>query len=562
MRKCDKMKADQLFINGKIHTLEREDTIHHALVVHKGIIVFVGEEKEALQKYTAKEVIDLKGKLLLPGLGDSHIHLYAYAKTLTMVDLSPAKSREDLVDLLRKKAEKTPKGMWIQGTNFDQTKWFDSEELPTKNDLDRATKDHPIWIKRVCLHTSVANTLAMEMVKEQNPEIFTGQGSIQGLIGRDDRGCLNGIFREQAGEIVDRFIPDPLEDWTLRREVLSQTLQRASSLGMTMMHTYGAKIWKYKESLEDYRALEKEGLLPLRVTVYSDTWTMGESAEKNTKNNPEQKVRYGGYKMFCDGSLGSRTAKLFESYEDDPGNDGVLTISPERLKEELYQSDQKGRQTAIHSIGDKALECVLDAIDDTLQRSREDAMTREERERRLPFRIIHAQLAGPDQIRRMKTLPVILDIQPSFLMTDLYWIEDRIGKKRAKDSYPWKSYLQAGLMVTGGSDCPVEDFSPWKGMYAAVTRKDENHPERPGFHPEEKLSLYQALCLFSKNIPYATGEEGTQGTLEVGKYADMMVLDRDIFNDKPETLLEVQVEKTYLAGEEVFSRDSEQRTAL
>lgn len=543
-------KVDKLFVNGKIYTLEAEGVFQEALAVKDGKIVFVGDTDEAQAQFEADEVIDLEGKVMLPGMADSHMHFFAYCQTYTTVDLGEAKTKAEAIRLLAEKAKTTPEGQWIKGSNFDQSKWSDADDLiPTRHDLDQASTKHPIVIKRVCLHTAVANTAALEKAGIGKGYVFGDGGTVE----LEEDGYPNGILREQAPKIYDELIPDPMQDPEIRKETMLKGLAKASSYGMTGIHTYAAEIWKYTEDFDDYLNLDREGKLPLRVTIALDQLYNKPYLSKKAMEDPYRKVQYGGYKIFCDGSLGSRSAKLFAPYDDDPTTDGILVQTQDELNEKVLKGYEMGLQPAIHCIGDKGLENVLTAIEYTLEESRKKGMTQREQDDRLPFRIIHAQMSQPELLERMSRLPVVLDIQPSFLVTDLHWIEDRVGEARANWSYQWKSYQEAGLRLLGGSDSPVEDFSPWYGMFAAATRKDMQLWPEEGYHPEEKVSIYDAVCMFSKNIPYATGEEDYLGTLEEGKFADMIVIDRDIFERPAEDLLNVKVEKTYLAGNEVYS---------
>lgn len=266
------------------------------------------------------------------------------------------------------------------------------------------------------------------------------------------------------------------------------------------------------------------------------------------------KVCYGGHKIFSDGSLGSRSAKLLVPYSDAPDTDGILVQSQQELNEHMLKAYEMGLQPATHCIGDKGLDCVLTAIEYTLEKSREHGMTAREQADRDPFRIIHAQMATDDMIRRMQKLPVVLDLQPVFLETDMHWAVERIGPERAAYSYRWETYRKAGLILTGGSDCPVEPFSPWLNIYTAVARKDFHHCPEGGYQPEEKMSVYDAVCMFTKNLHYAAGQDAVLGTLEPGKFADMVVIDRDIFKIPADEIMDIQVEKTYLAGREVYSK--------
>ena len=546
-----KLTADKIFINAKAYTLEAEGVIKEAIVIKDGKFVFVGTTEEALERYEAKEVIDLEGKTVLPGMGDSHLHFFAFCQTFTTVDLGGAKSKKEAIERLAAKAAETPEGEWIKGSNFDQSKWDDCEDqLPTKEDLDMASTKHPIVIKRVCLHTAVANTMALS-------KAGIGKGydfGVGGTVVLDEDGMPNGIFREQASKIYDELIPDPFLIPENKKKYMKKGFDLAVQYGLTMMHTYAAEIWKYSEDINDYIELNRKGELPVRMTVCLDYFYDKPFVTKAEREDPFRAAQFGTFKIFSDGSLGSRSAKLFEPYDDDPTTDGILVISQEDLNERMLKGYEMGLQPAIHCIGDKGLDVVLTAIEYTLEKSREHCMTQREQDDRLPFRIIHAQMANPELIERMAKLPVVLDIQPSFFLTDLHWIKDRVGEKRANMSYTWKTYQEAGLMMTGGSDCPVEMFSAWNGIYSLVARKDlDGYPEG-GVQPEEKLSVYDAVCMFSKNIPYANGEQDLMGTIEAGKFADMVVIDRDIFNIPEDELKDVQALNTYLAGNETYRR--------
>lgn len=543
------IRADKLFINGKIYTMEAEGVCKEALATRDGVIVFTGTCTEAEACINADETIDLKGKVMLPGFTDSHLHFFAYCQTKTTVDLSTCRSKEEALSLLKEKAKNTPKGEWIRGNNFDQSKWADSDDrIPTRHDLDLASTDHPIIMKRVCLHTCVANSLALEKAGLGKNFDF-GEG---GKVELDEDGMPNGIIREQAIRIYDELIPDPTKVPETKDRLMKEALHEASSDGITSIHTYAADIWKYTEDFDDYLNLDRAGELPLRVSIYLDTLYNKPYLTRKALNDPYRKVQYGGYKIFCDGSLGSRSAKLYEPYTDDPSTDGILVQTPQELNEKMLKAYEKGLQPATHCIGDRALELVVDAIEYTLEKSREHGMTEREINDRLPFRIIHAQMAKPEVIDRMAKLPVVLDIQPTFFCTDLHWISERVGEERAKTGYLWKTYIDKGLMLAGSSDSPVEDFRPFIGIYASVVRKDlDGYPEN-GCQPEEKISVYDAIAMYTKNPHFATGDEDVLGTLEEGKFADLIVTDQNPFEIPPDDLKDVKVIRTYLAGNEVF----------
>ena len=537
---------DKLFINGEIYSMKKEGEKFQSLGVKDGKIIFLGTDEEG-KNISSKELIDLKGKMMIPGMADAHLHLYAYCQNLTFVDLSKVHNINEMINLMKEKIKNVKKGDWVKGVNFDQSKWKENR-FPTLEEMDSISKDNPIIIKRCCLHAVVANSKALEMASiGKNYQAGSG-----GIVELDKDGMPNGILREQSTKVFDDILPDPLKDIEVQKKIMQDVLNDMSSKGITTIHTYAAKIWQYNEDINIYKNFEKEGKLPLRVTVCIDELFEPEILTKEKLNNPYRKVQLGAYKIFSDGSMGSRSAALKEPYSDDPENSGFMLFTQEELNNKILTGYEHGLQPAIHAIGDRALDMTLSAIEYTLKTTKEKGMTDEEQKKRLPFRIIHVQMIDDDLLERMKKLPLVLDIQPIFLCTDLHWIEDRIGKERLKGSFALKTMEKAGLIQTGGSDCPVETYEPLKGIYAAVTRQDMEGYPTEGFLPEERLSVYEALCMYTKNVPYATGQESVLGTLEIGKFADLTVLEKNLFKIDKKEIKDVKVEQTYVAGNCVF----------
>ena len=537
---------DKLFINGEIYSMKKEGEKFQSLGIKDGKIVFLGTNDEA-KNVSSKELIDLKGKMMIPGMADAHLHLYAYCQNLTFVDLSKVHDINEMTSLMKEKIKNVKKGDWVKGVNFDQSKWKENR-FPTLEEMDSISKDNPIIIKRCCLHAVVANSKALEMASiGKNYQAGSG-----GIVELDKNGMPNGILREQSTKVFDDILPDPLKDIEVQKKIMQDVLNDMSSKGITTIHTYAAKIWQYNEDINIYKNFEKEGKLPLRVTVCIDELFEPEILTKEKLNNPYRKVQLGAYKIFSDGSMGSRSAALKKPYSDDPENSGFMLFTQEELNNKILTGYEHGLQPAIHAIGDRALDMTLSAIEYTLKTTKEKGMTDEEQKKRLPFRIIHVQMIDDDLLERMKKLPLVLDIQPIFLCTDLHWIEDRIGKERLKGSFALKTMEKAGLIQTGGSDCPVETYEPLKGIYAAVTRQDMEGYPTEGFLPEERLSVYEALCMYTKNVPYATGQESVLGTLEIGKFADLTVLEKNLFKIDKKEIKDVKVEQTYVAGNCVF----------
>ena len=537
---------DKLFINGEIYSMKKEGEKFQSLGVKDGKIIFLGTDEEG-KNISSKELIDLKGKMMIPGMADAHLHLYAYCQNLTFVDLSKVHNINEMINLMKEKIKNVKKGDWVKGVNFDQSKWKENR-FPTLEEMDSISKDNPIIIKRCCLHAVVANSKALEMASiGKNYQAGSG-----GIVELDKDGMPNGILREQSTKVFDDILPDPLKDIEVQKKIMQDVLNDMSSKGITTIHTYAAKIWQYNEDINIYKNFEKEGKLPLRVTVCIDELFEPEILTKEKLNNPYRKVQLGAYKIFSDGSMGSRSAALKEPYSDDPENSGFMLFTQEELNNKILTGYEHGLQPAIHAIGDRALDMTLSAIEHTLKTTKEKGMTDEEQKNRLPFRIIHVQMIDDDLLERMKKLPLVLDIQPIFLCTDLHWIEDRIGKERLKGSFALKTMEKAGLIQTGGSDCPVETYEPLKGIYAAVTRQDMEGYPAEGFLPEERLSVYEALCMYTKNVHYATGQESVLGTLEIGKFADLTVLEKNLFKIDKKEIKDVKVEQTYVAGNCVF----------
>ena len=537
---------DKLFINGEIYSMKKEGEKFQSLGVKDGKITFLGTDEEA-KNVSSKELIDLKGKMMIPGMADAHLHLYAYCQNLTFVDLSKVHNINEMINLMKEKVKNVKKGDWVKGVNFDQSKWKENR-FPTLEEMDSISKDNPIIIKRCCLHAVVANSKALKMAGiGKNYQAGSG-----GIVELDKDGMPNGILREQSTKVFDDILPDPLKDIEVQKKIMQDVLNDMSSKGITTIHTYAAKIWQYNEDINIYKNFEKEGKLPLRVTVCIDELFEPEILTKEKLNNPYRKVQLGAYKIFSDGSMGSRSAALKKPYSDDPQNSGFMLFTQEELNNKILTGYEHGLQPAIHAIGDRALDMTLAAIEYTLKTTKEKGMTDEEQKNRLPFRIIHVQMIDDDLLKRMKKLPLVLDIQPIFLCTDLHWIEDRIGKERLKGSFALKTMEKAGLIQTGGSDCPVETYEPLKGIYAAITRQDMEGYPTEGFLPEERLSVYEALCMYTKNVPYATGQESVLGTLEIGKFADLTVLEKNLFKIDKKEIKDVKVEQTYVAGNCVF----------
>lgn len=539
-------KLDVLLCNGTVYTMKSKGDTAEAIGFKDGRIAFVGTNKEAEEQESDRR-LDLKGAVVLPGFNDSHMHLYAYCENQTFVDLEKAESIEEVCRLMSERARVTPKGTWIRGANFDQGR-FAENRIPDRHDLDRISTEHPILLHRCCLHAVTVNSKALS--ESGLDDSYTPPAG--GIAERDADGHLTGIFKEDAVKMFDDIIPAPLSDPAVRDKMMREAIEKLHSEGLTGIHTYAERLGKYADHIEFYQDLEKKGELGVRVALSRLDLFDKENITEEAHNDPHRLVQQGSYKLFTDGSLGSRSAALLEDYSDDPGNNGFLVCTQEELNEKVLTAYRRGLQPAVHAIGDRGVDSALASFEYALNAERAAGIADEELRKRLPFRLIHAQILNDSLIERMKKLPLLVDIQPVFLNTDWLWVKDRIGEARNNGAYAWNTLHNAGLRLAGGSDCPVEQFNPIYGIYTAVARKGLNGQPAGGYRPEEAMDRFDAAALYTTNAHYATGQQDVLGILEPGRFADAVVLDRDIFTVPEEDILRTKVTHTFVAGKLVY----------
>lgn len=512
------LQADKKYYNGRIYTLESEGECYESMCVRGGKILAIGS-KEELADIAAKETIDLNGKTVLPGFIDCHQHTLEYSRTKAEVNLREARSVEEVLDALKERAEVTPKGVWIKGSGFDHEK-FPDKRFPTAKDLDAVSVDHPILISRYCVHFHVANSLAMDM---------------SGVKGKE-----SGLFRETQVRPIMEQIPDLLPTEQDKMEGIYKSIKEMNGCGITGIHAIEASISNVKEYLNIYQELEKKGRLNARVYFCPDSYPVW--GMKTGFGN--EKIKYGFYKMFVDGSLGPRTAALTEPYSDMPDTMGVMTYTPEQVKAYCKKAYDMGLQVGIHAIGDRGIEAAVDAIEECCKANpRPDSR----------FRLIHGICMRKDLIERIARLPIIVDIQPSFTSNNnIWWSDDRLGPERVKYAYAWKTLINAGIVLTGSSDAPVENFAPLLGVYSVVCRQDRTGKPDGGWMPQERVSVYEALCMYTKNAAYASYEEDIKGTLLPGKLADYVILEEDPFAVDKLHIKDIKVLETCLSGVTVY----------
>jgi len=528
------MRAEKSFVNGNIYTMENEKSICEAFSVYDGKIVACGVTEDIL-KEDAAEVIDLQGKTVLPGFIDAHQHILSYTRGLQAVNLRAVTSWREAKEKLKERAAVTPAGKWVKGTCFNHENW-DDPTLPTKEELDDITKNHPLLISRYCMHVHVANSQALQIGGITKGFKPTAEHSV----GLDENGNPTGILWENAVTPILQAIPDPLASYEAKKEAIAAVIKDMNRYGITGAHPIQGKFCDAEEFIGIYQKLNKENKLPIRIYISFDEYPCFDMKT----GFGDHKIKYGFYKIYSDGSLGSRAAALFEPYSDMPSMTGVLNYSQEEITAMCRKAYDMDIQIAIHAIGDRGLDIALKAIEKVyFANPKKDVR----------FRLVHVMCLNEDMIARMKKLPVVLDIQPKFVSSNVKWSEDRLGPARVKYSYPWRRLIDEGFILTGSSDLPVEPYNPFLGIYAITTRKDlQGYPEG-GWYPEQRVTTYEAITMYTKNAAYASFEENIKGTITKGKLADFIVLDRDPFATNPDELKNVVVEKTFLGGEEVFS---------
>ena len=529
---------------------EQKAQIVSAIAIRDGKVLAAGtdiEIKPLAGPDTRLE--DLHQTFVMPGLNDAHLHLGGAGQTKLNVDLTGSKSLEEMLQRLQAKAASTPDGHWLTGGGWDHTLWT-NKTLPTRQDLDRVTGgqtgDHPTLLERIDGHIAVANTAALKAAcitgKTQAP-----QG---GAIDLDASGEPNGILRDTVMEQFEKVIPPPSHED--RRRGLELAIADATSHGLTSVQDYSD--W---EDFLVFEELEKENKLTVRI---SEWLTFNDSIEElkahrahHDLNDPM--LHTGMLKGFMDGSLGSRTAALKDPYADEPANSGLPRYEQDKLNKMAVERARAGFHLGFHAIGDKAASMALDAFSQSynvcfeLQPPGSKCMYTVAENKR--DRIEHAQVVDPADIPRFARLGVIASMQPNHLLTDMNWAMDRLGPQRAAYSYAWKAFLDAGVVLAFGTDYPVEPVTPFRGLYAAVTRANEAGNKT--YFPENALTREQTLYAYTQGSAYAEFEEKTKGKLAPGFDADFILLDRNLLTCPAPDILKTRVLETVVAGKTVYA---------
>jgi predicted amidohydrolase YtcJ len=543
LRAQSKPAADLIITNAKVWTVDKAHPTAQAVAVIGDRIMAVGSNAEVeVLRGTATKVIDARGKLLLPGFNDAHVHFVVSGSRLDQIQLSDAASVEEFTRRIAERAKTTPKGEWIEGGDWDETKWTPAK-LPTKDVIDAVTPETPVFLEHHDGHMVLANSVALRLagVTAQTPD------PPGGTIVRDAQGNPTGALKDAATDVVLKVIPPPSHDQRLH--AMRRALEYAAGLGITSFQDMNHENDSFVD-IRGYGELLQSGELSARVYVAPAISDWQDQAKVGIRHAfGSSYLRIGALKTFADGSLGSGTAYFFDPYSDDPSNSGLLGTQMQplsRVQDWMTQADAAGLQLCTHAIGDRAISTVLDLYTEVVKTNRG-------MERR--FRIEHAQHMAEKDFARFAQLDVIASVQPYQAIDDGRWAEARIGHDRASRTYAFRTFLNHGVHLAFGTDWPYAPLDPVLTVYAAVTRATLDGKNPNGWFPEQKLTVAEAIEAYTMGSAYAEFQEKEKGSITPGKLADMVLLSDDIFTIDPAKIRDVKVLKTIVGGRIVWDQD-------
>jgi predicted amidohydrolase YtcJ len=527
------------YVHGRIYTNDPAHPWAEAMAVSDGVITCIGKVDHVLLNcgggQEGMETVQLKGQFVMPGFNDAHVHLGEAAADELAVPLIGVASVEEMQKRVAAAVAHHQEGEWITGGGWDHTLWPE-KRFPNRRQLDAVAPRNPVILTHVSGHVAVANSLALKSAEiDKNTPNPPG-----GEIEHDGLGEPTGMLKEDAAmSLVKVRIPEPsLEK---RRKGIELVLENVARNGVTSVQDFSD--WA---DYQVYQQLKEEGKLTVRITEWlpfnlplNDLQNM--RAQGGTK---DPWLKTGALKVFLDGAMGSRTAAMLEPYSDDPSTSGILTSDPENLTAMAIQRDRAGFQLAFHAIGDRANRIALDVFEAV-------AKANGRRDRR--ERIEHAQVVAPIDFARFAQLHVIASMQPSHQTTDMRWAEDRIGRERIVGAYAWATMLKNGVPLAFGTDYNIEPISPFRGLYACVTRERPDGGPRNGWEPQEKISLSDCIRAYTSGSAYAQFEEGKKGELKLGEYADFVILSNDLTKVPPAQFTKTRVLRAVVGGRTVFS---------
>lgn len=527
-------KVDTMYINGAIWTGVPDHNDASVLAVNNGKIVFVGNQIPNNVK--AKKIVDLSGKFVMHGFIDNHVHFMEGGAALASVDLRNVDSKKMFSTKISQFANSKEQGRWVLNGNWDHENWGGT--LPDKSWIDEETPNNPVYVIRIDGHQALANSVALK-IANINANTPDPEG---GKIIRDENGEPTGILKGNALNLMLDVIPPPSDDELMEQFSLAQ--EHALSLGLSKVHAVTAYPTE-TTMLRTFMLARERKLLRLRAFVSTPIESWQDTAKVvKSKGYGDNLLSFGGVKGFIDGSLGARTAWFHDEYEDEKGYFGLPLNNPEQLKKWMYSSDLNGLSLSIHALGDRGIDTVITQF--------MEIAGNELKDRR--FRIEHFQHPTTKAIKQLAENKIIASMQPYHAIDDGRWAESRVGTKRLKTTYAFRSILDEGGLLTFGSDWPVAPLSPLDGVYAAVTRSTLDNKNLGGWIPEQKISVEEALTAYTATNSYAFKNEDKHGTLEQGKWADFIILSDDPRKVEHANIRNIQVLENYINGELVFKR--------
>lgn len=541
---------DLILFNGKIATIDSANSYVEAVAIKDGLIIKTGRDEDILSfRQDGTEIINLQGKLVLPGFNDSHVHLLNYAYSLKKVDCSHAKSIEEIIYLGKKyiKENNIKPGEWILGRGWNQIMFQEKREI-NRYDLDKISTENPISFTRICEHITVANSKALQVceINKTSSQVVGGHFDI------DTDGEPTGIFREAARYMIYEKIPNATKDEI--KDMLKNAANVAASYGITSVHTDDFETFSdknYEKIIQAYKELIHENELSIRVYAQcllpniDDLKNFIHSGYKTGLGDKYFKI--GPLKLLTDGSLGARTALLHEPYTDDSTTRGISVFTQDELDDLVVTAHCNGMQILTHAIGDRAMDMCMNSFEKAMGACKIDDPR---------FGIVHLQIMNENIINRFSELDIIAYAEPVCVNNDLHMAEERVGPERIKTSYCYKTLLNKGIKMCLSSDCPVDSLNPMDTVYAAVNRKDYSGFPQDGWYPEERLSVKESVYSFTMGSAYASYEENVKGSIEEGKYADLVVLSKDIFNVDTNIIQDTEVVLTIMDGKIVYRRNT------
>lgn len=527
------MKAHTILFNGNFFTLHDAQPRARAVVMRGDEIIYVGDDAAA-RTFIQRDsnVIDLQGKLALPAFTDSHIHFTGFAQSLENVDLAGCTSLQQVLERVRVRAQQTPHGQLIWGGGWNNAEW-DNPAFPDKYALDSVTPHHPVMLARKDGHSIWLNSRALEDASITRAT----RAPAGGVIDRDAAGEPSGILRENAMELLGGGVG--AFGNAIRADTLLRAIQHAHARGITSIHNI-----EDANSMRAFQTLRAQNKLTLRVVHSIPTEKLTHARELGLQRGlGDEWFRFQAIKIFADGSLGSHTAEMHEPFLDTPASSGVATTDNATMLTAARTAAQNNIDVWIHAIGDRAITRVLDVFAKLRAEGFHDAR----------FRIEHVQHLHPSDVTRFGELRVFASMQPIHQPGDMFVADAVLGAPRAAWTYAFKSLQDAGAVLAFGSDCPVEKLDPLLGIHAAVTRQNAQAIPANGWHPEQKISVLDAVRAFTRGAAQSVGDEARAGSLESGKRGDVVVLNENIFEISPREISNATVAYTISGGQVVYT---------